>query len=153
MSLHADLVALVLAAIAFLAATGSVIATLRESRRAWRDWETWAASERQRIANFAEDIWNERIKNGIERIDARLDEAQEANQKAQAHFARAIKAAKASGAVEPDPDRSTYDPGPATPKFPLPSQVGIDPEEAATRQRQAAAGIEAAPRDRNGRWR
>lgn len=138
MTLQADAVALAISAISFLVALGSAAYTMRNERRAWSDWEAWSATERQRITKIGEEVMSGKMKATAAAIEVQLAEAKSWNMKAQAQVGRAMRAAAREEQVQAQEDRDF---------LPLPSQLGIDPEEVAVRQRQAAQGIE---RDEHG---
>lgn len=140
MTLSADAVALVLAASSFLVALGSFAYTTSKERRAWTDWEAWSAQERQRITTLGEEAMKGQLKAANATIQAQLNEAASQNRKAQAQFAKAMQLAR--GPAQNQVQALDMAEAPEGGFFPLPSQLGINPEEASVQARQQAQGID-----------
>ena len=77
-SMEPHLVSLALGGLAFLIALGGLAISFRDGRRAWRDWEAWAALQRQMIEKQAGELWETNVKAQTARLDKQLDDAFEA---------------------------------------------------------------------------
>lgn len=129
-----EIVSVALGAVSFVIAIAALGWTALDGRRAWRDWEAWAALQRQMIEKQAGELWENQVKDVLNRLDRRLDEADDKVRRGEATLGALktnMKKLNSAGEAAMPPD------SPA-PRFPLPQDLGASPQEAAEGVRRAA---------------
>lgn len=139
-AMEPTLVSLVLGGLAFLIALGGLGLSVRDGRRAWRDWESWAALQRQMIEKQAGELWESNVKVQTARLDKQLDDAFEAARRCEGALGnvkmmlKKLEANDPAAAAAPGAGQANGE----HPRFLLPQELGLTPEQAGDAQKPLA---------------